>query len=50
MKIIDNKKALCGIVLPQNPTPRELFAAEELINYFEKISGVKIEISDGYDF
>lgn len=46
MKIIDNKEAVCGIILPENPTPREKFAAEELIFYFEKMSGVKLEITD----
>ena len=46
MKIVDNNKPTCGIVLPQSPTKRELFAADELIYYIEKISGAKLEITD----
>ena len=49
MRIIENKKALCGIVLPKEPTEREQFAAEELTYYFEKIGGAKIEVTDEYD-
>ena len=48
MKIVESGKAVCGIVLPTNPTPRELFAADELIKYVEKISGVRLEIADTY--
>ena len=46
MKIVDNNKPTCGIVLPQSPTKRELFAADELIYYIEKISGAKLKITD----
>ena len=49
MKIIDNGRVMCGIVMPQNPTLREEFAASELINYIKKISGAKIEITDKYE-
>ena len=48
MKIIDNGRVMCGIVMPQNPTPREEFAASELINYIKKISRAKLEITDQY--
>ena len=41
MKIIENKKCVCSIILPENPTAREKFAADELCCYIEKISGVK---------
>ena len=40
---------VCGIVLPQFPTPRERFAAEELIGYIKKISGATLEVSDRYE-
>mgnify|MGYP003319000104 CR=1 FL=1 len=36
MKMIENGRVMCGIVMPQNPTPREEFAASELINYIKK--------------
>ena len=49
MKIAQKGKAVCGIVLPENPTPREQFAAEELMDYVERISGVKLEISGDFD-
>ena len=49
MKIIDNKKCVCSILLPENPTAREKFAAEELCNYIEKISGVKLETSGDFE-
>ena len=49
MKIIDNKKCVCSILLPENPTAREKFAAEELCNYIEKISGVKLETSGNFE-
>ena len=48
MKIVENGKAVCGIVLPKEPTPRELFAAQELISYVERISGARLEITDSY--
>ena len=48
MKIVENGKAVCGIVLPKNPTPRELFAADELIKYVEKITGARLEITNTY--
>ena len=41
MKIIENNKCVCSIILPENPTAREKFAADELCCYIEKISGVK---------
>ncbi len=50
MKIVENKKSVCGIVLPENPTKRDLFAADELIKYINKISGAEIEISDKYEY
>ena len=37
MIIVENKRPMCGIVLPNNPTPRERFAADELISYIKKI-------------
>ena len=46
MEIVKNGKALCGVVLPDNPTEREIFASEELIRYIEKISGAKLEITE----
>ena len=49
MEIVKNGKALCGVVLPDNPTEREMFAAEELIRYIEKISGAKLEITDKFE-
>ena len=48
MKIVENGNAVCGIVLPENPTPREVFAADELIAYVERISGARLEITDAY--
>lgn len=50
MKIVENGNAVCGIVLPQKPTKRELFAAEELIKYIEEISGAKLKITDEYEY
>ncbi|MBQ4110949.1 MAG: DUF4838 domain-containing protein [Clostridia bacterium] len=38
MKITENKKFLCQIILPENPTLREKFAADELKKYIQKIS------------
>lgn len=49
MKITENKKALCGIVLPENPTPREKFAASELIAYIKKISGTELQITEEFE-
>lgn len=49
MKIVENGRAMCGIVMPGNPTPREEFAASELISYIKKISGIKLEITDQYE-
>jgi len=49
MKIIENGRVICGIIMPENPTPREKFAASELISYIEKISGAKLEITDRYE-
>ena len=43
MKIVDNKKCVCNVLLPETPTPREVFSAEELTCYIEKITGVKPE-------
>lgn len=34
------------IVLPGKPQPMEVYAAEELQSYLEKVSGIKLEISD----
>ena len=48
MIIAEKGKAVCGIVLPENPTPREVFAADELIAYVERISGARLEITDTY--
>lgn len=49
MKIVENGKAMCGIVMPKNPTSREKFAASELIRYIERISGVKLEITEQFE-
>lgn len=48
MRIVENGMPVCGIVLPSQPSPREIFSAQELIKYIEKISGAKLEISDRY--
>jgi len=45
MKIVENGKAICSISLPENPTPREMFAAEELVKYIKLISGTELLIS-----
>ena len=45
MKITENGRAICGIVLPENPTLREIFAAQELMDYIKKISGAEVGIS-----
>ena len=50
MKITQNGKAVCGIVLPKEPTLRESFAAEELIAYIKKISGAELTLSDKFDY
>ncbi|MBQ4631719.1 MAG: DUF4838 domain-containing protein [Clostridia bacterium] len=42
MKITEKSKSMCKIILPPNPTPREVFAAEELCAYIQKITGVDI--------
>lgn len=39
MKLTINGKANSCVILPDNPTKREIFAADELIYYIEKISG-----------
>lgn len=49
MKIIENGRVVCGIAMPGNPTPREEFAASELISYIKKISGAEFEITDQYE-
>lgn len=49
MKIIEKNKAVCSLILPEKPTKREVFAAEELISYIEKISGAHLIIGDGYE-
>lgn len=49
MIIVEKEISLCGIVLPTQPSPRELFAAQELIKYVEKISGAKLKISNQYE-
>ncbi len=49
MKIIENGRVMCGIVMPEKPTPREEFAANELISYIKEISGVELEITDQYE-
>ncbi len=46
MKIVEIGRAVCGISLPENPTPRETFAAEELIKYIKIISGAELSISE----
>lgn len=40
------KKTGAYLVLPQNPTPREQFAAEELQKYVKKICGAKLAVTD----
>ena len=47
MKITLNGKGMARIILPENPTPREKYAAEELCSYIEKISGAKLSEGDG---
>jgi len=47
MKIVENRKGKCSILLPDNPTMREKFAAEELTAYIHKISGA--ELSENFD-
>jgi len=42
MRIVADGKAVANIHLPENPTPREKFAAEELIKYIKLISGAEI--------
>ncbi len=42
MIIVKNQKPLCRIVLPDNPTPREIFASQELCSYIKKIAGADI--------
>ncbi|MBP3362000.1 MAG: DUF4838 domain-containing protein [Clostridia bacterium] len=42
MDIISDGAVKAGIILPQNPTMREEFAANELINYIKKICGKEI--------
>ncbi len=44
MKIAIKNQALASIILPPQPTLRELHAANELIFYIEKICGAKLEI------
>lgn len=46
MNIVKNAKAVCSVVLPASPTPREALAAEELVEYIRKISGVTLPLSD----
>lgn len=46
MKIVQNAKPFCSVVLPVSPTPREELAAQELIQYIKKISGVTLPLSD----
>lgn len=42
-----NGKALGPIVIPTNPSPAELFAAEELQKYLNRITGAQFEIRRG---
>ena len=49
MKIVENGHSVCGIIIPKEPTPRETFAAEELISYIKQISGAELRISDEYE-
>ena len=42
MKITEKSKSVCKIILPQNPTPREVFASKELCRYIKKITGADI--------
>lgn len=49
MKITESSKPISGIVMPENPTEREIFACEELINYVEKISGALLCVSDVFE-
>lgn len=41
---VSGGKALAQIIIPQEPSKAELFAAEELQNYVEKISGATLPI------
>lgn len=45
MKIVVDKQPVAGILLPENPTPREIFAAEELIRYIKLITGAELTFS-----
>lgn len=46
MEIVVNGIAKASVVLPENPTKPEQFAAEELISYVTQITGVELEQSD----
>lgn len=46
MKIVGNKIPLAGISLPDNPTPREVFAAEELVRYIKLVSGAELSLTE----
>lgn len=48
MKVTKNGIANSHIILPENPTKREKFAADELVYYIEKISGVLL--ADDHEF
>lgn len=44
VSLVNRGKTHSRIVLPANPLPSEQFAAEELQNYLQKISGARLEI------
>ena len=44
LELVKNGEANVVLVLPAQPAPDEKLAADELSDYFEKISGVKIKI------
>lgn len=49
MKITVNGAADCCVAVPENATKRELFAANELISYIEKISGATLGTNNEFE-
>ncbi len=46
MKITENGVAAAGIILPPEPTPREIFAAQELVKYVSLMSGAELSYGE----
>lgn len=44
MKIVENKRALCNIHIPENAYPVEVYSAKQLQKYIRKISGARMKI------